>query len=85
MGDLKKEIECLNKLLAIKYKVYDADHPLIAETLNKIGQSYQSINDQHKAAESFSKALDIYKKSLDASHPSVLSVLKSLENLSVEA
>lgn len=85
LSDKKKEIECENKLLTLRSKVYDADHPLIAETLNKIGQCHILSNDQYKAAECFNKALDIYKKSLEVNHPSILSIMKSLESLSMEA
>ena len=70
-GDYKESLEYFQKALAIREKVLEPDHPLVASVLDSIGNVLRIQNQYQKALECYRRALTIKEKAIGSEHPEV--------------
>ena len=59
----------LERALDIRERAFPADHPLIAETSNHLGEVHRARGAYDRAAPLYARALAIYEKQLGPEHP----------------
>jgi len=81
-GQPEKALECFEASLRLKKKHYVGGHLSVAETMNVLALSYDSLGKKDDAISSFEEALTIYEKKFGA-HATTASILDSLGSVSL--
>ena len=66
------------KALEMRQRLYNGDHPDVAQSLNSMAVSYTRVGDDHKAAEFYLKALEMRQRLYNGDHPDVAESLNSM-------
>jgi len=62
-------LEYFLKAYEMRKKLYDSDHPDLAQSLNNLAVSYTRLGDYNKALEYELKTYEMRKKLYDIDHP----------------
>ncbi len=62
----------------MRKKLYDSDHPDLAESLNRLAVSYSRLGDDNKELEFELKAYEMREKLYDSDHPDLAESFKIL-------
>jgi len=76
--NLPKAVECYQKSLAMRRKIYGEEHPSIAQSLSNLGSAFSQQGDLSAALECFSQSLEMRRKLHGPEHPYVASSLSLL-------
>ncbi len=80
LGNVEKERELLERVLAIAERHYGLDHPEVANTLTNLGCAYGKLGDAQKSRELLERALAINERHYGLDHPEVANTLTNLGN-----
>jgi len=78
LGDENKALEYKLKAYKMRKKLYDSDHPDLAQSLNSLAVIYKRLGDENKALEYELKAYEMKKKLCDSDHPDLAQSLNGL-------
>ena len=78
LGDYHKQLEFLQKAIAIHEKVLPPDHPNLVFLYNNVGCAWGDLGDHHKQLEFFQKALAIQEKIFLPDHPDLGSIYNNI-------
>jgi CHAT domain-containing protein/tetratricopeptide (TPR) repeat protein len=70
-----KALEYYGRALVMYQKLFPADHPDVAGSLNNVGVAHHALGEPAKALEYYGRALVMYQKLLPADHPDVAACL----------
>ena len=77
-GQYLKAIPIAQEVLAIREKVFNQEHPRVANSLTNLALLYKSSGDYARAESLFKRALSILEKFFDQEHPDVVQSLINL-------
>jgi eukaryotic-like serine/threonine-protein kinase len=78
LGRPSEAIEHARAAVALEERVYGADHPALAITLNGLGHALERHGDYREAAAVMRRALDIRERAFGPDHPAVATSLTGL-------
>lgn len=64
------------KALLRERKIFGEPHPVVADTLNRLGGVYDSLKKSEKAEQFYRQSLEMREKLYGEEHPDVVSSLK---------
>src|SRR5664280_2615550 len=77
----KRQRERYERALAIVEREYGRDHPMVARTLNNLGNAWLDLGQPAKARELYVRALRIHLAHVPSGHPDVSIVTRNLRRV----
>jgi tetratricopeptide (TPR) repeat protein len=80
-GRFAEAVPIAQKALSIREKVFGAEHPDTATSLNSLAELYRELREYSKAEPLYKRALQICEKTLGTEHPDTATILNNLAGL----